>query len=346
MGTRIVLLLAVFAAGAPACSGDTAKGGADGATVADVVGDAGEDGGGDASRSTTDGGTVTDGIDGAHGEEDAGTDVADEVGGEEDAGTDSAGDGADATPDVPSSPDVALDTGPDASAPCVVDFDCAPGLACLLGECAEPEPPCASDDDCGDLACTDGVCVADGASPLQGSVIINELLTDGSADEDANGDGTVDALEDELVELVNVSNQAVDLSGWTLVEADFSTGLPRHTFPPGTVLQPKGAIVIFGGGDAPAATATVSYVVANAADPGIPFGLDLDDAGDTVRLLDAGGLLVALAAYGDGAPVPATSDQSLTRSPDLTGAFVPHTTAAGAEGASMSPGSRADGGPF
>lgn len=232
-------------------------------------------------------------------------------------------------------------------APCSVDFDCAPGESCVLGECGEAEPPCGSDDDCGEgLGCTDGVCVADGASPLLGKIVVNELLTDGSADEDANGDGTVDALEDELVELVNVSNQAVDLSGWTLVEADFDTGLPRHTFPAGTVLAPAGALVIFGGGDAPASTAAVAYAVANAADPGIPFGLDLDDGGDAVRLLDADGLLVALAAYGDGSPVPATSDQSLTRSPDLTGGFVPHTTAPGAAGASMSPGTRVDGGAF
>jgi hypothetical protein len=42
---------------------------------------------------------------------------------------------------------------------------------------------------------------------------------------------------------------------------------------------------------------------------------------------------------------PAT-DQSLTRSPDLTGDFVPHTTAAGSNGATFSVGTQVDGAPF
>ncbi len=50
------------------------------------------------------------------------------------------------------------------------------------------------------------------------------------------------------------------------------------------------------------------------------------------------------AAAGDCSLAPA-DDQSLTRSPDIGGDFVPHTSAAGAAGA-FSPGTRVDGTAF
>lgn len=65
-------------------------------------------------------------------------------------------------------------------------------------------------------------------------------------------------------------------------------------------------------------------------------------------LFDADGLLVARFCYGgaDACAIAPAGDQSLTRAPDLTGEFVPHTEAAGAEGAAFSPGTRLDGTPF
>lgn len=64
-----------------------------------------------------------------------------------------------------------------------------------------------------------------------------------------------------------------------------------------------------------------------------------------VRLLDASGELVAELAWGaEGGPA-ATSDQSLTLDPDLTGLPVPHTEATTSGGTAMSPGARADGSP-
>jgi hypothetical protein len=186
----------------------------------------------------------------------------------------------------------------------------------------------------------------DTSSPHFGAVIFNELLTDGTTNEDANGDGTIDAMEDEFVELVNVSGSAVDMTGWTLSEKDWDIHLPRHTFAAGTTPAPNVALVIFGGGDSPDSTASVIYATSNAQDPGIPYGLDLDDAGDRMVLLDSNGLFVDEFTYGDQGGTPAASDESLTRDPDLTGTFTPHTQATSASGAIFSPGTRVDGAAF
>lgn len=186
----------------------------------------------------------------------------------------------------------------------------------------------------------------DTSSPHFGAVIFNEVLTDGTTNEDANGDGTIDAMEDEFVELVNVSGSAVDMTGWTLSEKDWDIHLPRHTFAAGTAPGPNVAVIIFGGGDPPDSTASILYSASNAQDPGIPYGLDLDDAGDKVVLLDANGLFVDEFTYGDQGGPTAASDESLTRDPDLTGTFTPHTQVTNASGAIFSPGTRTDGSAF
>jgi hypothetical protein len=228
--------------------------------------------------------------------------------------------------------------------PCALDYDCPAGQKCLLGLCEPFVPQCKEKKDCQqDEVCLEGLCLQTGTSPLIGAVIFNEVLADGSTNGDANGDGSSDAVEDEFVELVNVGNKAVDLSGWTLVEADWGTALPRHTFAANTVLQPLGVIVLFGGGNPPSSSSGVQYLVVNAKDPGIPFGLDLDDGGDLVKLLDAKGLTVAVFPFGNKGGAPAASDTSLTRDPDLTGSITPHTQAAKAAGAVFSPGTRVDG---
>jgi hypothetical protein len=186
---------------------------------------------------------------------------------------------------------------------------------------------------------------AEVVSPLFGRVIINEVLIDGLAEGDPNGDGDVDAVEDQFVELVNVDTAPVDLDGCTLVELDLPDQ-PRHSFTAFTL--PAGhAVVIFGGGDAPPALATASFYTANAADPGIPWGLHLSMPSDSLTLLDPDGLTVARFCYGgtDECSQAAATDESLTRSPELTGSFVPHTST-GDGSTVFSPGTRADGTPF
>ncbi|MBN1944225.1 MAG: lamin tail domain-containing protein [Bradymonadales bacterium] len=249
--------------------------------------------------------------------------------------------------------DPAIDLGADRDADvgpsvCVVGFECDPGEVCTAGYCAAFVAECDDEGDCdGEQECLLGMCVEPGYSPYENRVVINEVLIDGNTDEDANGDGTVDALEDAFVELVNISSGSVDISGWTLVERHFSTGLPRHTFDGGTQLVPGQAVVVFGGGDPPDSTTMVLFLAANAADQGDPYGLDLDIiGGDRLRLLDENGRIVAEFAYGGVGELPVVTDESSTRSPDLVGSFVAHTEAPGAGGAIFSPGSRVDGSPF
>ena len=231
--------------------------------------------------------------------------------------------------------------------PCELDYDCEQGESCTLGFCQDFVPECDGEIDCPEgETCLEGVCLEEGMSPLVGKIAFNEVLADGNTDGDPNEDGTKDPTEDEFVELVNVSNATVDLSGWMLVESDWEEWLPRYTFPEGTTLEPMGAVVLFGGGDAPESTDAIYYDASNAEDPGIPYGLDLDDSGDLVRLLDTELLMVAAFAYGDAGGNPGVSDESMTRDPDLTGTFIPHSFADGADGAIFSPGFRVDGTAF
>lgn len=183
-------------------------------------------------------------------------------------------------------------------------------------------------------------------SPMFGAIVFNEVLTDGTAEGDPNGDGDANPVEDQFVELVSTGG-SVDMSGFTLVEQDLPD-LPRHTFAGGFVLSAGHAVVVFGGGDAPDATATTTFFVANAADPGLPFGLHLSTPADTMWLLDAGGAVVArFCVGGDGeCALDAASDESLTRDPDVTGAFVPHREATGSGGEAFSVGTRVDGSAF
>jgi len=236
--------------------------------------------------------------------------------------------------------DGSLDAGEDSG----VDAGSDPGYDAGSDAGADPGPI-----DGGDAG--DGGTIGDRPkSPLFGQILFNEVLIDGTAEGDPNGDGdTGHPFEDQFVELVNVGGAAIGLEGFTLIEEDFAEGRARHTFPAGVSLPAGQALVIFGGGDAPPATATATFLTANAQDPpGLSFGLHLSVPADAVWLLDAQGGVVDRFCYGGAADcsLPAASDASLTRAPDLTGAFTPHAQAAGAGGAAFSPGTRLDGSPF
>ena len=182
-------------------------------------------------------------------------------------------------------------------------------------------------------------------SPLAGLVVVNELLIDADTDTllDPNDDGDLSAVDDEFIELLNVSGGPVDLSGCTIVEQDLPSS-PRHTFAVGTLLGSGAAIVVFGGGEAPAPIPGAEFVSATNTDPGFSFGLHLSDSGNQVRLLDATGLEVLTFVYGSVGGHSVPENQSLTRSPDGSGEFLPHTSVDG--GAIFSPGTRADGSAF
>lgn len=167
------------------------------------------------------------------------------------------------------------------------------------------------------------------------SIIINEILADpDGTNGDANGDGTVNTTQDEFVELVNVSSDELDLSGWTLSDAL----QVRHTFPAGTLVKGECAIVIFAGGTPTGAFGEAIVQTASTNQ------LSLNNTGDTVTLRDASSVIIASYTYG----AEGNDNQSLTRDPDLTGAepFIRHTLATGANGRLHSPGTRVDGASF
>jgi hypothetical protein len=187
--------------------------------------------------------------------------------------------------------------------------------------------------------------VAAGAADL----VFNELLTDGAVDGDPNGDGSLDSVEDEFVEIANVADATVALDDVTFVEIDFPF-LPRHTFAPDTFLRAGEAIVLFGGGDVSAlGEPFVQFVVVDNDDPGVANGLSLKNTGDVLTLVAAdGATVITELAYGDESDgsVPAPSDESAVLEPEVWGTdYVLHSLAAGALGA-YSPGALADGATF
>ena len=180
-------------------------------------------------------------------------------------------------------------------------------------------------------------------------ILINEVLVDPAtsvADGDANGDGVRHAQEDEFVELLNITNSPIDLTGWKVGDEeriDFQ-------FPDGYILQPFEFLTIFGGGD-------VSGLPGFDPDPlqtrvfatGDSVGNGLANGGDYLVLQSADGNHDMYWAYGSkfGAGPPtstavdgitwefevetaaiANNNNSVTRSPDASVAvpdpFVEH----------------------
>ncbi len=165
------------------------------------------------------------------------------------------------------------------------------------------------------------------------ALVLNELHADPDATlGDANGDGQVDPVEDEFVEIVNSGLGPMDLSGWRL-EVGFN--LLVHRFPENTWLAPGSAIVVFGGGE-PLGEFGDSLV--QTASTG---GLELLNTGDILTLKRPDGQVLFTFTYG----LEAGDNQSITRSPDITGGepLIKHSQAEGSAGALFSPGTRLDG---
>ena len=338
-----VLFLALVALTVAACgdSGGTGDTGATGDTAetgdtdeTGGTGDTDETGGTGDTDETGDTGDVIDTGD----VDDSGGDVIGDVGPDPDD-TDDTGDTG------PGDTDDTGDTGPGG---CTTLCDCPQGESCVDGECGLGTSAafCCANDGCPDGKVCDlgdgalGLCGV-ASSALAGEVVFNEVLSDGTVDGDPNGDGDAGgAVADEFIELRVVSDASVDLSGASIFNAQQSFKA-RHTFPAGTVAQPAQYVVVFGGGSVPDDTPGAIYQTANADDGGIELGLSLSNSADAIRLVDADGALIALFAYGPGAPLGAITDESWTRDPEGTGDFVPHSQASGADGALFSPGAAA-----
>ena len=177
--------------------------------------------------------------------------------------------------------------------------------------------------------------VTPGAAPPAPATdwVINELHADPASGTpgDANGDGVRDGVDDEFVEIVNTSGSDADISGWTLADG-FNV---RHTFPTGTVVPDGCSIVVFGGGT-PTGGFGLSQV--QTASGG---SLGLNNGGDEITLSNGVSDVATVTYGGEGG-----DNQSLTRDPDISGAFTKHSVAAGSIGALFSPGTRLDGTQF
>jgi len=181
----------------------------------------------------------------------------------------------------------------------------------------------------------------------QRDVMINEILSDpadGIAG-DANHDGTRDSSADEFIELVNSTAHDLDLSDFQLQTraTTSTTDALRHRFATRTILYAGTAIVVFGGGALNAANSAFAGAQIVRASSG---GLSLNNGGGVVTLRDAAGTVVSSMSYGSSVGVPGDANQSITRDPDIVGAFVLHSAATGSQERTFSPGTKVDGTPF
>jgi lamin tail-like protein/Calx-beta domain-containing protein len=181
------------------------------------------------------------------------------------------------------------------------------------------------------------------------NVLINEVLADppsGIAG-DANRDGSRDGTQDEFVEFINgTSNELINVGNWTIRTRPIggTTETTRFTFPSGSSLPAGDAIVVFGGGNFNSADPV--FGCAQVMKANTSAGLSLTNSGLTILLRDGAGNLINQFSYGGSTGFDGGNSQSLTRSPDIGGAFTQHTGAAGANGAAYSPGLRVNGTPF
>ena len=177
------------------------------------------------------------------------------------------------------------------------------------------------------------------------TLVVNEVLADppNGADGDANHDGTRDSAQDEFVELVNSTGSAISVSGWTVRTHSTSsaTETVRHTFAASTLLPAHEAMLVFGGGTFISSDPSFGCAQAVKASSG---GLSLTNSGLTILVRDGSGNLITQFAYGGATGLNGGNAQSLTRSPDINGSFVLHSTIAGSR--KFSSGLKIDGTPF
>lgn len=170
------------------------------------------------------------------------------------------------------------------------------------GDLGEGDPAQQLEDTPPEPACPDG------RSPARRELVINELLANvptGDAG-DANKDGTRDAYDDEFVEIVNRSDDVLDISGVTLQVGEH----PKFSFE-SLCLKSMEAAVIFGGGH-PTERADFLVRVADSR-------LSLGNSGGSVQLFDAAGTQIDAITYAESSPT------SLNLSPELDGSeYVSH----------------------
>lgn len=134
------------------------------------------------------------------------------------------------------------------------------------------------------------------------NIVVNEVLVNvpGGADGDANGDGTRDPYDDEFVELANISDDPVEMSGVRILNGDRL----KYSFEP-LCLLPGESVTVFGGGS------VGSSVGGNALVSEVRFSFANDGGSITVAAPTG---IIANLEYGSSPP------SSLTLAPQLSGA--------------------------
>lgn len=191
-----------------------------------------------------------------------------------------------------------------------------------------------------DVCPLDSGTVANNGCPEGFGLIINEVLYDPAAgtDGDANGDGITDKYQDGFVELYNNSSAPQNLGGFSISDLVISGSLvtERYVFPSGTILPPKKALVVFGGG-----TPTGMFGGATVLVVGTALGLSMQNSGEKILIKDPQGTIILTF---DTDALSNNPDESYTRNPDITGDFVQHGAAI--SGKLFSAGTKTDGSPF
>jgi hypothetical protein len=156
-------------------------------------------------------------------------------------------------------------------------------------------------------------------------ILLNEIHADPDLIlGDANNDGQIHSDDDEFLEFVNIGENDLDLSGWSISDSL----RPRYIFPDGTILKVGCAVVVFGGGD-PQGDFGGSLIFRAGS-------LGLNNSGDAISLCDESGEERLFYQFG----LEGGENQSLTRSPDIMGALplVLHGEVEGSNGDLYSPG--------
>lgn len=110
-----------------------------------------------------------------------------------------------------------------------------------------------------------------------GEIVVNEALP--------NPDGS--DTDEEFVEIINVGNLTVDLSGWTLGDA---VDPRRHIFDDGFLLEPGAFVVVYDGGDHSEITGAINATSGS---------LSLNNTGDSATLFNSNNEVVSSVQWSD-----------------------------------------------
>jgi hypothetical protein len=168
-----------------------------------------------------------------------------------------------------------------------------------------------------------------------GQILFNEVCYDPSnnnLDGDTNGDGVYDQGEDEFIEIYNNSNTNFDISNYELFD-DTAATVAEYIFPAGTLIPPRGVLVLFGGGT-PVGNFGGAIVLVDT------NGISLNNSGEVIALKDANGVTVLTF---DSDALSNNPNESYTLYPDVTGILTQHGDSTAIL---FSPGTRVDGTPF